>query len=86
MRRAAKIDSNQKTIVKSLRQIPGISVHTLGGTIDICVGYRGVNYLIEVKGSKDTEIRPSQKKFFREWKGQVSYAYNLEQVLKILGL
>ena len=52
MRRAAKIDANQTEIVKALRQV-GASVQSLASTgkgcPDLLVGFRGVNWLLEVK-------------------------------------
>jgi hypothetical protein len=78
MRRAARVDRNQKEIVEHLRK-RGATVqplHTVGrGCPDLLVGYGGQNYLVEVK---DGEKSPSQRKLTPDedawhwmWKGQV---------------
>ena len=62
MRRAARADSNQAEIVDALRKV-GASVqpiHTVGGGVpDLLVGFRGQNYLFEVK---DGEKAPSDRR------------------------
>ena len=62
MRRAAKIDANQPEIVAALEAVGASVVSTAGlgnGFPDIVVGFRGINYLIEIKdGSK-----PPKSKF-----------------------
>ena len=78
-RTAARIDSNQPALVAALRQIPGVSVAVtsqLGkGFPDIVVGYRGRNYIFEIK---DPEQPPSKRrltsdeqKWHDRWCGQV---------------
>jgi len=93
-RRAKKIDSNQREIVKALRAIPGVTVQV--DMSDILVGYKGKNYWIELKSpdnvSKktgkvmDSAIKPSQVKLLKEWKGQYTICYNIDQILKEIGL
>ena len=93
MRRAARVDENQKEIVEGLRKL-GCSValmHAVGeGFPDIQVGYRGVNYLIEIKdGNKIPSARkltPPQKKIHAEWRGQIAVAKNLQECFEIIGL
>lgn len=78
MRRAARVDSNQKEIVEYLRK-KGATVqplHTVGrGCPDLLVGYNGKNYLCEVK---DGDKPPSQRKLTPDedawhfmWRGKV---------------
>ena len=60
MRRAAKVDDNQKEIVSALRKL-GASVlitSQLKNCFDILVGYKGINYIIEIKDGKKP---PSQR-------------------------
>lgn len=61
MRRAARVDRNQPEIVKAFRDA-GATVqplHTIGkGCPDIVVGYRGRNYLVEIK---DGTLPPSKR-------------------------
>jgi Holliday junction resolvase len=84
----ARVDDNQKDIVKKLRTI-GATVmhcHTLGhGAPDIVVGYRGKNYLCEIK---DPAKPPSQRQltsdeveFHNEWKGQIAVIETIEDFL-----
>ncbi len=93
-RRAAKIDANQPAIVKALRAINGVTVQV--SMDDILIGYKGANYWIELKEpdcvSKKTgeinysAIKDSQHKLLAEWKGQYNICYNIDQILKIIGI
>lgn len=59
--RIAKVDSNQKDIVKLLRSVGAcvLHTHTLKNAFDILVGYKGRLYIVEIK---DGEKPPSQRK------------------------
>lgn len=92
MRRIARTDANQKPIVEGLREI-GASVaitSQLGtGFPDIVVGYKGRNYLIEIK---DGDKPPSQRKltedevdFENKWRGQYAIAESLADAYVIIG-
>jgi Holliday junction resolvase len=91
MRKAAKIDDNQKAIVNVLRQI-GASVQSLAATgkgcPDLLVGYHGINYLMEVK---DGDKVPSKQKLTIDqedwhslWRGTVHIVKSVDEALKIL--
>lgn len=73
MRRAAKVDDNQKQIVSELRQL-GASVAVTSavgkGFPDLIVGFQGVTYLVEVK-QKGAEKRLSKEQidFHESWRG-----------------
>lgn len=76
-RRAAKIDSNQNEVVAALRAIGAVVAITssLGkGFPDIVVGYRGTNFLIEIKdGNKPPskqKLTPDEEMFHEEWSRQ----------------
>ena len=61
MKRAAKVDANQKQIVTALRQA-GCTVQSLAtvgkGCPDLIVGCQGRNFLLEIKdGSKPPSAR-----------------------------
>ena len=92
MRRQAKTDANQSDIVAGLRSI-GATVqplHAVGkGCPDLLIGYRGVNYTIEIKdGSKppsETKLTPDQVKWHTEWRGQSGIAYTLDDALVLIG-
>lgn len=91
MRRAARVDGNQASIVKDLRTY-GATVqhlHTIGeGCPDILVGWRRRNYLFEVKDpgkipskrvlTKDEEI------WHAEWRGQINTIETFDDALAII--
>ena len=70
MRRAAKIDANQTEIVKALRQV-GASVQSLASTgkgcPDLLVGFRGVNWLLEIKDGQ--KVKSARKLTDDKWFG-----------------
>ena len=75
-------DKAEKDIVQVLRDV-GASVE-YWTKVDLIVGYRGVNYLIEVKNPGD-DLRPVQKKWHDNWRGYVMVAHTPEDALKIIG-
>lgn len=88
-RRDYNTDSNQKDIVKALRKIPGVMVKT--GMDDILVGYKGVNYWIEIKVSEAAAKQKSkttqkQKELDESWAGHYLVAWTLDQILEDIGL
>jgi len=91
MRKAAKIDDNQKAIVNVLRQI-GASVQSLAATgkgcPDLLIGYRGINYLMEVKdGDKvlsKQKLTIDQEHWHSLWRGSVHIVKSVDEALKIL--
>lgn len=94
MRKFGKIDANQKQIVDQLRQIPGISVKStssLGdGFVDLVIGYKARNYLIELKDEDKPEsqkrLTDAEQKFHNEWTGQVDKCESLDEILKVIGI
>jgi hypothetical protein len=84
--RRHKVDFNQQEIVEGLRKA-GRTVVILNSTIDLLVGYQGKNFLLEVKRpevrGKKTELKESQKDFIRNWRGQVSVVYTIEEALNL---
>lgn len=91
--RAAKVDANQPAIVAALRKV-GATVeplHRVGqGCPDLAVGFRGVNYLIEVKdGSKPPSARKLnavQVEWHQSWAGAVAVASNIDEALAVIGV
>ena len=83
-----RTDDNQKQIVSELRK-RGVSVFSMAdlgkGIPDICVGYRGVTYLFEVKnGSKppsQRKLTPLEKEFMHNWKGCYAVVCSLHEIL-----
>jgi hypothetical protein len=89
VRRAAKIDANQREIVKALQSI-GCSVAPLStvgnGMPDLLVGHKGRNLLLECKdGEKAPSARkltPDQEAWHAAWKGQTAIVYSVDDAIK----
>ena len=85
MRRAAKVDANQAEIISLLRQVPGVTVEVIGRPVDILIGYRGKNLLVEIKNkSGKDKLTDAQRKFIPDWTGQVRVAHTFEEILKLI--
>jgi len=93
MRRFAKVDANQKTIVAALRDA-GVSVkqtHMVGqGFPDLACGFRGKTYLLEVKdGSRppsERRLTPDEAAWFEEWRGHAEVVCCIEEALAAVGI
>jgi hypothetical protein len=93
MRTDARTDANQSEIVEAYLRA-GCTVQLLhqvgGGCPDLVCGYRGVNYLIEVKdGSKPPsrcKLNPIQEMWHLLWAGQKAVAKNVTEALAVVGL
>ena len=91
MRRAAKIDANQTEIVKALRQV-GASVQSLASTgkgcPDLLVGFRGVNWLLEIKDCQKVKsarkLTDDQVVWHQTWRGKVYIVESVDQALNLL--
>lgn len=91
MRRAARVDENQKEVVDGLRGI-GCSVISLAavgrGCPDLLVGYRARCFLLEVKdGSKpqsQRKLTPDQREFFEGWRGQCRVVETVEEAIRVV--
>ncbi len=86
-RRAARVDANQAEIVSALEAI-GATVYVIGLPLDLLVGYRGKNFLLEVKDGKKP---PSQRlkttlqdKFFSTWRGQAYLVESVNEAIHVL--
>jgi len=87
MRWNAKTDRNQAEIVAALRAA-GASVRTIhrigSGLPDLLVGYRGRNYLLEIKSPAGT-LTPDETEFFQSWRGQVAIVRTPTEALAAIG-
>lgn len=90
--RAAKVDDNQRAVVAALRGVGAtvMHLHRVGmGCPDLCVGWRGVNYLIEVKdGGKAPSAQKltlMQEEWHGAWKGQAIVVNSPEAALEAIG-
>lgn len=92
-RGAARVDANHARLVKELRKL-GISVQSLAavgnGVPDLLCGWRGANYLVEVKNPdmppSKRELTDDEKEWHQGWRGRVMVALTLDDVLKELGI
>lgn len=91
-RRAAKVDANQAEVVAKLRAL-GVSVQSIAplgkGVPDLLLGFRGRNYLIELK---DGSLCPSarkltahEEKWADTWRGQVATCGSWEEIAELIG-
>ena len=91
MRRAAKVDANQTEIVNALRQV-GASVQSLASTgkgcPDLLVGFRGVNWLLEIKDGQKVKsarkLTDDQVVWHQTWRGKVYIVESVDQALNLL--
>lgn len=91
MRRAAKVDDNQSEIVSALRDI-GCSVQTLAavgkGVPDLLVGYRGINWLMEIKDGAKTKsqqkLTDDQVKWHSSWLGEVYVINSVDAAISLV--
>ena len=91
MRRAARVDDNQRAIIAALRQM-GCSVQPLSmvgdGCPDLVVGRGGVNWLLEVKdGDKSpsrTKKTEKQEHWHRNWFGQVATVHDVDDAILVV--
>jgi hypothetical protein len=76
MRWAARQDRNQDEIVRAFERL-GASVQPIraikGGVPDLLVGFRGRNYLVEIKVPKEGRLSESQKEWREAWRGQMPF-------------
>lgn len=90
MRRAPKIDANQRIITAALRQA-GCTVATLyssghdhsAGLPDLLIGRAGINYLAEVKVPKE-KLNTVQREWHSAWRGAVMIWYGIEDAIRWL--
>ena len=82
-----RTDANQQPIVDDLRKV-GATVTVISGfghgVPDLLVGYRGKNYLLEVK-TETGEFTKREKEWFGEWQGQASVVRNITEALWEIG-
>jgi len=83
-RRAAKVDNNQKDIVKALRKVPGVSV--VLDVNDILVGYDGKTYFYEIKETPKSTVKDSQYKLIKDFTGHYRFAFSVEDILQDIGV
>lgn len=89
MRRAPRVDGNQAEITEALRKI-GATVHSTAaigrGFPDLAVGWRGMNFFLELKdGSKPPSARKlteDERLWHEMWRGHVEVVYSIEDAIR----
>jgi len=83
-RRNPKRDANEREIIDALKQI-GCTVKQLSakGLPDLLVGYRGKNYLIEVK-QPNGKLTDDQVEFHASWFGTIHVVTTVDEAIKIV--
>lgn len=89
-RHANTRDGNEKNIRDALRQL-GATVCKLDQPCDLLVGYRGRNFLLEVKlplgprgGKSHSQLSDSQEEFAQTWRGQFDVVRSPEDAIELL--
>ena len=84
-------DANEKPIIDGLRGM-GATVWQLDKPLDLIVGWRGQNWLFEVKlppgpkgGTSHSRRTKGQVEFFATWRGQKDEIRSLDDALRIMG-
>ena len=92
MRQRARRDTIHADIVAALRAV-GASVQDLaavgGGVPDILVGYRGVNYLMEIKTPRHTTkagTHARQQEWHAGWRGSAHYVRSIDEAYRVIGV
>lgn len=89
---AKRKDANQSVIVEALRAI-GATVKVMHTPLDLLVGYRGRNFLLEVKRARSktskgrgtlAQLTPAQIKFVDEWRGQYAKVYTADEAIEVV--
>jgi len=83
-----RTDLNQKELVRTLKQIPGVSVVDLSavgqGCPDLLVGYKGKNFLFEIKNPETKgKLTECQKNWFLFWKGSAFVLYDINDFFEL---
>lgn len=84
-RYAARADRNQAEIMAALKRI-GADVLYIGSPVDLLVGYRGRNELLEVKdGTKPPSARAlttAEAEFINRWRGTVYIVASVDEAIR----
>ena len=89
--RAAKVDANQPEIVQALRTVGAtvLHIHMVPKSADIVVGYRGMNYILEIKDENQPpskrRLTPDEQEFHDTWRGSVHTVKNIGEALAVIG-
>lgn len=87
---AAQADANQREIILALKQMGAKAIY-LKKPVDLLVGYRGVNVLLEVKNlsaargdARQGKLTAEEQEFFDTWPGQVEKVTSPQQACEVV--
>ena len=85
-RRNPRRDSNEPEIIRALEAV-GATVSKISetGVPDLAVGFRGVNYWLEIKDRKG-KLTEDEQRWHDRWQGTVHIVRSADEALDILGL
>lgn len=82
-----RVDANQLDIVQALERI-GCDVCEVGWPLDLLVGYRQRNWLLEVKDPdkppSERRLTDDEQKFFINWRGQKAKVETVDEALAVV--
>ena len=79
-----RVDSNQDEIVKALRK-KGCSVEVIGRPVDLLIGYKSKNYLVECKNRDGlNKLTPFQERWIPQWRGQVRIVHSVDEAIELV--
>lgn len=89
---ATRTDANQGEIMSALERA-GAKVQPLNrigfGVPDLLIGFRGTNWLLEIKdGAKSPskrQLTQHEREWHASWPGQVAVVESVEQALEVIG-
>jgi hypothetical protein len=55
------------------------------GIPDLLVGFRGQNWLVELKPNKKASFTEAQVEFWKAWRGQKAIIYNSSELMVLIG-
>lgn len=91
MRLRARVDKNQKAIVEAARRY-GATVHITSqvgkGFPDLVIGYRGKNWLVEVKDGEaplsQQHLTVDEADWHARWRGNVRVIKSIDELVEML--
>lgn len=88
---AKRVDSNQKEIVACMRNLGAtVAITSMVGKgfVDAVVGFRGTNYLVEIKDGKKCKsaqkLTEHEKEFHETWRGTVHIVTSVNDAVDLL--
>lgn len=82
-----RVDDNQLEIVKALERI-SCDVCEIGWPVDLLVGYRRRNWLLEIKDPNKEparrELTGEQVQFFNTWRGQRAKVETVDEAIAVV--